>query len=139
MRCAAHDALVARHQLLESWRRSSAIGSGPRDRQSESKNRAMIELAGYADGAAVSFHDGFRNRQSHSSSLNDRALVFAAIEFVEDEALLHSFDTGAVIGDAEQYEISIVFRADNDGLVFFRIQIGIFKKVHRSEEHTSEL
>src|SRR5258708_28917857 len=107
MGCDAATALGACQQVSESGRRSLAIGSGAGERQMESKNRAMIELAGHADGAAVSFHDGFRNRQSHSSSLNDRALVFAAIEFVEDEALLHCFDTGAMIGDAEQYEISI--------------------------------
>src|SRR5882672_9715731 len=108
-RCAARGGLVERRQQLEFWRKSSVVGPRPHCWQSESKNRAMIELAGHADGAAVSFHNGFGNRQSHSSTLDDGALIFAAIKFVEDQTLFHSVNSWTLIGNAEHDRTPVIF------------------------------
>ena len=60
----------------------------------------MAELAGDSDRAAVRFHDGFRDRQAHARALHQKALVLAAIEFVENQSHLHIFNARPVIGDA---------------------------------------
>ena len=86
----------------------------------------MTALADDVDGAAVSGGDGFGDGQAHAGSVDEVALIFAAIELIEDEAQLHFLNAGAVIGDAGDQSVAGHFGGDGDGTVFGRVGVGVF-------------
>ena len=77
-------------------------GSAAIERQREGEHRAVPELAGHADGAAVSFHDGLGDRQAHARALHQITLVLAAIKLVEDQTQFHLLDSRPAIGHADR-------------------------------------
>lgn len=62
------------------------------------------------------FNDGFGDGQAHSGALHQVALIFTAIEFFEDEALLKIVNAGASVSDTGDDKITRQFGSDGDGL-----------------------
>src|SRR6266478_1310697 len=69
-------------------------------RQHNTEDRAASKLAGDGYLAAVSLDDCLYDRQSHSGALHAVALILAAIELVEDQALLHIVNADTSVGHA---------------------------------------
>ncbi len=93
--------------------------------QRERKNGAVAELAGDADGSFVRGDDGFGDREAHAGAADQIALIFAAIKLVENHGLFDVFDAGAAVGDAGGDGVAGLFGGDGDGLIFWRIEIGV--------------
>ena len=53
------------------------------------------------------------------------ALILAAIKLVENHGLLEVFDAGTAVGDAGSDGVARLFGRDGDGLVLWRIEIGV--------------
>ena len=58
----------------------------------------------------IHIYDGLRDGQAHACSLNLKALVLAAIEFVKDQAYFHIFDARALIRNARDQRTVAHFR-----------------------------
>ena len=66
----------------------------------------MTELAGHIDGSLVCRHNRLGDRQSHSGSAHKIALIFSAIEFVENHSLLKVVDARTAVSHAGGYVIA---------------------------------
>src|SRR5882672_5617473 len=67
------------------------------------------------------------------------ALIFSAIEFVEDHSLLEIVNAGTAVCHASGYVIPVEFRCDGDGLLFWRVQIGIVDEFHQDVLSAAEI
>jgi hypothetical protein len=84
-------------------------------RQAEVKNRPMPQLTRNSEAAAVGFHYGLADRQSHARPVDLHALVPSAIEFFEDEGLLEIVDAGTAIGNTDDECLVLGFRGYGSG------------------------
>ena len=79
------------------------------------KYRAASQLAGDADFSAMGLDNRPRDGQTHARALHPVALILAAIELVEDQHLLHVFNAGALVGDADFEVGALDLGRDPDG------------------------
>ncbi len=89
----------------------------------------MPNLAGHTDGPAMRLYDRLGDRQSHSGSMYLIALPGAAIELVEDKALLQHPNSNATIGHANDKRMFVFFSTDIDRAAGSRVFRGIFQQV----------
>src|SRR6185437_3336151 len=108
-------------------------------RKCKRKYGAVPALAGYADGATVSFDDGFRNRQSHASTLHEIALILAAIKFVKDQPEFDVLDSRPVIRNAGRKKIPAGFSRDGNRLVLRGVSIGVFDQADKNIFYTIKI
>src|ERR1039458_3574312 len=97
------------HLLTPVWKWRFQIISPSPQRQTEVKNRAVPQLAGEAETAAVGFYYGFADGQAHARAVDLHALVSSAVKFFEDERLLEIVDAGTAIGDVDGEHLVVVF------------------------------
>src|SRR5712691_10646703 len=74
--------------------------------QTERKSAAVIPLACNPQRATVRLDDRVRYGQSHSSSLDQVAVIFSAIEFLENHALFGIVDPAAPVAHAGDHKSS---------------------------------
>src|ERR1019366_6503572 len=121
------------HLLTPVWKWRFQIISPSPQRQTEVKNRAVPQLAGEAEAAAVDFYYGFADRQSHARAVDLHALVSSAVKFFEDEGLFKIVDAGTAIGNADVEGLVGVlgFRGDADRSTGGRVFGGVLEQVHQ--------
>ena len=98
------------------------MGLGAGGAEGEGEDGAVAWLAGDADGTAVGVDDGAGDGEAHAGAADALAAVgvavgLAAVELVEDHALLEGVDAGAAVGDGDGEHIALGVGGDEDGLV----------------------
>src|ERR1700719_3239794 len=78
----------------------------------------------------MQFNDRLRNWQSHSSALDDHALVPSTIEFLENHLLFHLVYSGTVIRDTCDYVRIAQFGSDANRSIWRGVFTSIVQQVH---------
>src|ERR1019366_2745780 len=123
---------AARRRQQEWSLCSSAFACSPGDRQTKSKDGTVFQLANDTYGASVRLDNGFCNGQAHACARDAVPLIFATIEFVENEPHFLVVDFGPMVGDADERKVLFFFRADRDWLIRRGIQVRILDQM---DEH----
>jgi len=89
----------------------------------------VARLAYNADFATVQFDNCLGNWQPHTGTLNDHALLSAAVELFKDHLLFHIVNSRPMIGDAGNNFVILQFGGDVDGSVWRRIFSSIVQKM----------
>src|SRR4029077_15825222 len=75
------------------------------------------------------FDDGLGDGEAHAGSLDLKTLIFAAVKFFKNEALLGIVNAIAAVSNTGDQKIAIGFGGDGDGLVVRRILIRILDQM----------
>ena len=102
----------------------------------------MPELAGYSNGSLVRCHNRLRDRKPHAGSPDKVALIFSAIEFIENHSLLEIVDAWATVSHAGCHVIAGKFCGDNDrlfpsGILESVVNLGVFVQKWPKIQHFS--
>ena len=102
----------------------------------------MAELASYSNGPLVCCHDRLRDRQPHSCSADKIALIFSAVEFIENHSLLEIVDARTAVSHAGCHVIAGKFCGDNDrlfpsGILESVVNLGVFVQKWPKIQHFS--
>src|SRR6202051_125750 len=98
-------------------------------RECKVKNRPVAGLARHTNLAAMRFHNGFRNSQTHSRALHLETMIASSVELLKNQRLLKIVNPGSAVGDTrDQHSIfcfsSYVNRSSRSGIFG-----GIFQKM----------
>src|SRR5579859_4317239 len=98
--------------------------------QSEGKHGAVAQLARDANISLLRSNDCLRDGQAHPSAANEISLVFSPVKFVEDHGLFEIVYARAAVGHAGRHCVSGKLGGNRNGLVLWRIKVGIVDELH---------